>query len=324
MKVLKATRLPNPHRVAPRKKANARTRRKMTPKQIKHFGTKRQKAALKVKRSKHRPRTKSNPLAVTLRPVPVASASNPHHKRRNTVATKRAVKNRRRRVVAASRRRRPNPHHRRRRARNARPVAVARRRPNRRMRHRRNPAGTRIVVMAPRRNRRNGMRRNPNLFGNSLGSKATLKILGGGLAGVAAAKFIPQILPTSVTTSGLGSSTIGKVLITGVSAFAAYWIASKADAAFGEGVLFGGLMQTASVALNAFLPGFNIAGVPIALSGLADLVQGQFAVPQNPLRQMGGGMRQQMLPAGGNSAMPAPAGAKVTASGLGRAYPSAY
>jgi hypothetical protein len=320
MKVLKATRLPNPHRVAPRKKANARTKRKMTPKQIRHFGTKRQKAALKAKRS-HRPRSKSNPLAVTLKPVPVSS--NPH-RRRTTVATKRAVKNRRRRVVAVSRRRRPNTHHRRRhRARNPRPVAVARRAPNRRRRHR-NPAGTRIVVMAPRRNQRNGMRRNPNLFGNSLGSKGTLKILGGGLAGVAAAKFIPQILPTSVTTSGIGSSTIGKVLITGVSAFAAYWIASKADAAFGEGVLFGGLMQTASVALNAFLPGFNIAGVPIALSGLADLVQGQFAVPQNPLRNMNPGMRQQMLAAGSNGAMPAAAGSKVTASGLGRAYPSAY
>lgn len=324
MKVLKATRLPNPHRVAPRKKANARTKRKMTPKQIRHFGTKRQKAALKLKR--HRPRT-SNPLAVTLRPVPVASASNPHHKRRNTVATKRAVKNRRRRVVAVSRRRRPNTHHRRRTRKNPRPVAVARRRPNRRphfwQRRRRNPAGTRVVVMAPRRNRRNGVRRNPNLFGNSLGSKGTLKILGGGLAGVAAAKFIPQILPTSITTSGLGSSTIGKVLITGVSAFVAFWIASKADAAFGEGVLFGGLMQTASVALNAFLPGFNIAGIPIALSGLGDLVQGQFAVPQNPLRQMQMRQMQMALPAA-NSAMPAPAGSKATMSGLGRAYPSAY
>jgi hypothetical protein len=94
------------------------------------------------------------------------------------------------------------------------------------------------------------------------------------------------------------------------------------DQAFSEGVLFGGLMQAASVALNAFLPGFNIGGVPIALSGLADLVQGRFAVPQNPLMGQNA-MRSLMGPSAPQGSM-APAGAKVTTSGLGRAYPGAY
>ena len=40
-------------------KRMAKTRRKMSAKQIKHFGTKRQKAALKARR--HAPATKRNP-----------------------------------------------------------------------------------------------------------------------------------------------------------------------------------------------------------------------------------------------------------------------
>lgn len=321
MKVLKATRLAgNPRRV----NAKPRTKRKMSPKQIRIFGTKRQKAALRASRARpaHRPRTKSNPLVVTLKPK--ATARNPH-RRRTTVAVKRAVARNRRRVKVSNRRRRvatnrrrPNTRHRRRS--NPRPVMVARRRRRTNVHHRRhnrhrNP--TRIVVMAPRRaNRRH---RNPDLFGAGLGSKQTLKMLGGGLVGVAAAKFIPQLLPASLTSS-LGTSAFTQMLITGASAVAAGWLAGKLDKDFGNGVMFGGLMQTASVGLNAFLPNFTIAGVPVALG---DLVQGQFAVPQNPLRQMG--QRAIAAPAGSApSNMPAAAGMKVTSSGLGRAYPAAY
>lgn len=176
--------------------------------------------------------------------------------------------------------------------------------------------------MAPRRSNRRRGHRNPQLFGSSLGSKNTLMILGGGLAGVAATKFIPTILPASITAT-LGNNAFVPFIISAVSAFAAWWLASKVNAPFGEGVLFGGLMQTASVGLNAFLPGLTIGGVPIALSGLADLVNGNFVVPQNPLRPMNGnGMGQRQLMAGSHAM--APTGSKVTVSGLGRAYPSAY
>ena len=66
----------------------AKTRRKMTAKQIKHFGTKRQKAALRAKRSapKHRARTKTNPprkRAVAKRAAPRKRAKKSTAKRRN-------------------------------------------------------------------------------------------------------------------------------------------------------------------------------------------------------------------------------------------------
>jgi hypothetical protein len=337
VKVLKTTKLAgNPH-------GKRKRNRKLTPKQIAHFGTKRQRAALKAARKRKRNRTaaarvasvnprrrahskrSSNPLVLHLKPI---QRSNP--KRRNkTVATpkrKRRMKNAHRRVAHVTRR----SNRRRRRASNPRHRRMNRtpaHRTNRRHRNRRNPARTRVVVVTPRRNRRNGHRhrsKNPQLFGSSLGSKQTLKILGGGLAGVALTKFIPTLSFLSGITSTVSGtlSTFGPFVISAVSAFAAWWIASKVDQAFSEGVLFGGLMQAASVALNAFLPGFNIGGVPIALSGLADLVQGRFAVPQNPLMGQNA-MRSLMGPSAPQGSM-APAGAKVTTSGLGRAYPGAY
>ena len=57
------THIQNPARRAGKGKKMAKSRRKMSAKQIKHFGTKRQKAALRAKRSapKHRARTRPNP-----------------------------------------------------------------------------------------------------------------------------------------------------------------------------------------------------------------------------------------------------------------------
>lgn len=321
MRVVQTTRLANPHR------SSKKRTRKLSPKQIKHFGTARQKAALKasrkrkrnsaakvtrvkVARSKPRARRSPNPLVLHLKPI--AQRSNPTRRAAVTKPKrKRKMKNTRRRVARVSNRRRRASNPTRRRARrNAAPRAA-----NRRRTRRRNSV-QKIVVMAPRRNkRRNGApRRNPNLFGSALGSKASLMILGGGLAGVAAVKFIPTLIPTSLTST-LGTSSFAPFLISGVSALAAWWLASKINQPFSEGVLFGGLMQTASVALNAFLPNFSIGGIPIALSGFGDLVAGNFVVPQNPLRP-----RQMNAPAG----MLAPSGSKVTTSGLGRAYPTAY
>ncbi len=226
---------------------------------------------------------------------------------------RRTMKNARRRVARVTNRRRrtSNPRRHQRRMNRRAPVRHNRRR--RSNSRRRNT--TRVVVMAPRRSNRRRSHRNPQLFGSSLGSKNSLMILGGGLAGVAATKFIPTMIPSSIT-AGLGTSSFGPFIISGVSAVGAWWLAKFVSEPFAEGVLFGGLMQTASVALNAFLPGFTIAGVPIALSGFGDLVAGSFAVPQNPLRQ------RQMAAAPTHSM--APTGSKVTTSGLGRAYPSAY
>jgi hypothetical protein len=103
-----------------------------------------------------------------------------------------------------------------------------------------------------------------------------LKMIGGGLLGVTATKMIPSYIPSSLTSS-FGSGGFMAVLISGASAWAAGFVAGKIDKELGEAVLFGGLMQTGSVALNTFLP--SIGGQ----FSLGDLVNGNFVVPQNPI-----------------------------------------
>jgi hypothetical protein len=135
-----------------------------------------------------------------------------------------------------------------------------------------------------------------------------LTLIGGGLLGVAAAKFLPTLVPDTLQ---MGGSAVARVVITGASAWIASMVAGKIPGAghqFADAVFFGGLMQTGSVALNSLLPGFKIGGVPVALSGMGELMPGQFSVPQNPLRS---------LPA-------APAQARVQMNGLQRAYGVAF
>jgi hypothetical protein len=138
------------------------------------------------------------------------------------------------------------------------------------------------------------------LMGASVSTTAMAKAVAGGLVGVAAAKFLPTMIPAQFV-----SSNIMRTLATGVSAYAASLVAKKvAGPQVGDAVLFGGLMQTGSVALNAFLP-----GVAKTL-GIGELVDGRFVVPENPLR--------------GIMAAPAAANANVTMSGLSRAFRPAF
>jgi hypothetical protein len=130
-----------------------------------------------------------------------------------------------------------------------------------------------------RRHNRRHYRRNP-VFG-STGAKSMLTMVGGGLVGVAATKFLPTLIPSSVTAS-LGSSPLANIAITGAGAFAAGWLAKKfLGQTFGDAVLFGGLMQTGSVILTAFAP--PAIASQLALSGLGEIMPGYFAVPQNPI-----------------------------------------
>lgn len=324
-----------------RRIANPRHRpRKMTAKQIRFFGTPRQKAALRAKR-KHRVRTKrntsviygksgkvfvhrrrrrnvsrkrkSNPaLVVTL------GSMNPHKRSKNTVpATKR---NRRRRRYNMRHRRR-NPVARRRNRRLITAAAPVRRNRRRRRynvrhhrRHRRN--GSRIVVMRP--NRRHRRRRNPvygqSIFGGPLFGRNSLELMGGGLLGLVAAKFIPTMFPASIT-GGIGGSNIGRVVISGVSAVVAGWAGSKVSVPLGQGMLFGGMIQTVSIALNAFLPQIYSQLNP----SLGDLVSGQFPVPQNPIRAAA---MMNALPAA--STMPAGGQVRMGRIGLNSTYGAAY
>lgn len=158
--------------------------------------------------------------------------------------------------------------------------------------------------------RRHAVKRNPSVFGARLGSKQSLTMIGGGLTGVVATKFLPTLIPTSMAPQ-LMTSNIGRTAVSLGAALASGWLATKfVGAPFGEGVYFGGLMQTASVALNTFLPAvYKTLGI-----GLGDFVPGQFAVPQNPVRGA----------ISGGSHMPAPAGSLTRTSSLGRAYQPAY
>lgn len=217
-------------------------------------------------RHKRHTRRKQNPVLIEL------GALNP--KRRKNVA-KKASRKRRRRVTRNPRRHAVatvRPRRRRRYTRRRRSNPVMRHTRRRRVHHRRRRVSNR---------RHRTMRRNPALFGRS-GGKDLLMMVGGGLVGVAATKFLPTLLPSSIT-AGLGGGAIMSLLITGAGAFAAGWLARRfVGGAFGDAVLFGGLMQTGSAALTAFAP--PALAQRLALSGLGEIVPGSFVVPQNPIR----------------------------------------
>lgn len=174
--------------------------------------------------------------------------------------------------------------------------------PRRRYAARRRNTSVRVVA----RRRRVGIRhrrRNPlpSFFGAG-GTKGLGTTLAGGLIGVAAAKLLPGLVPAGlIPITGVWP----RVIMSGVAAWGAGTVATKyVGSAFGQAVMFGGYMQTGSLVLNALLPNFKVGGVPLALSGLGELVPGQFPVPQNPLRV----------------SAPAPTQARVTVNGLARAY----
>ena len=232
-------------------------------------------------------RQRSNPVLIEL----AGLGLNPRKRRaRKSMATKRKYRRtrrssanprRRRRVVrnAAPRRRRrrlsANPPVRRRRRR---AVSVAPVRRRRRYNRRRMANPRRHVRHYHRRRRMNGRRRRNPMFGQS-GAKSYAIMIGGGLVGVAAAKYIPTLIPSSITAS-LGTSPIMAIVVAGAGAFAAGYLAKRFGGNdFGDAVLFGGLMQTGSLILSAFAPApLNTA---LALSGLGDIMPGWFAVPQN-------------------------------------------
>ena len=155
----------------------------------------------------------------------------------------------------------------------------------------------------------------PDLFGAPLFGKNALEMVGGGLVGLAAAKFIPTMIPGVSTFTG---SNIGRVVVSGIAAVVGGWLGSKVSPQFGQGVLFGGMIQTVSIALNAFLP---TAYAPLApYTTLGDLMNGGFSIPQNPLRAPYPGIAPPPPPA----APPTGSQARVTMNGLARAYGAAF
>ena len=117
-----------------------------------------------------------------------------------------------------------------------------------------------------------------NPFGTS--TKDMLTMAGGILVGVAAAKYLPTLLPASILPAG--SSPWTGILITGAAAFAAGYVAHRfTPKSFAEGVMAGGVALTLSQVLNAVAP--PSLSAQLALSGMGDILPGYYVVPQNPV-----------------------------------------
>ena len=133
-------------------------------------------------------------------------------------------------------------------------------------------------------NKRRAKKRNPLLFGRQMNTLETVKLFGGGLVGVTVTKLVPAYLPIPE----LNSNPTMRVLVSGATAFLAGYFASKMNPDFGSAVMFGGGMQTLSVALNAFLPGvgsqIGLRGVRRGVGQVVTLPQPALA-PENPFRQ---------------------------------------
>lgn len=136
------------------------------------------------------------------------------------------------------------------------------------------------------------------------------KAVAGGLAGVAITKAVPNMLP-----AGFGGTPIMNTVISiavAVAAGMAVKALVKSDPALGDAVLFGGLMQAGSVALNSFLPSVGtVIGLQGLGNGVGDIVPGRFPIPMNPIMA---GQQQMMLPPPS-----APAGAHAS-TGVGAIY----
>lgn len=296
-----------------------RRKRKLSVKQIRIFGTKRQKAALKAKRrptSSHKHRS-------------AASASNPKRKasvkrkrasakRRNPVTkvvyrTKYKTRTRkvyvekpRRKVKAKANRKRrskknpflmtlspvmSNPHKKRKR-RNKTVAKPKRRVSAKRSAKRKNPTRRRSVKRSSHRPRGS---RNP--FGHSTMDIGKLGF--GVIVGVTGSKLIPRNYPASMT----GTPTMS-IVSTALTAGVLAWLANRfARGPIALGVLAGGAAQVINVAVNAFAP------PSVSQYGLGDFVPGGFPLPQGPVR----------LPIAA-APMQTPSGSQVNVGAFGTAW----
>ena len=243
----------------------APARRKMSLKQKLHFGTKRQRTAARaaLKRPKKRAaakvkrRRKTNPgVLVTLGPL------NPARKRATRKGGGKKTTMRRARRKTVKRRRRRN-------------VVAA---PNRRRVYRRRRRNVTAVANRRRRSYRR-RRRNPDLFGSKVPTTTLVTAAIGGIVGVTVAKLIPPALPAAmVSTPAMRViATLGTALLGG-------YVVGQMDKTLGQGVVFGGLMQTVSLSLNAFIPA---VGQHVGLGrrrGFGAITPGGFNTPYNPVK----------------------------------------
>lgn len=333
MYVAKVKRVSNPQRKRRVSKAWRNPKRKrLTAKQIKFFGTSRQRAALKRRKSSKNPtsrrrtvrrvaRKKSssrpnirvvvNPVIKTTRKRRKATAKRRRRSNPSLVALGFVNPERTKKRMAKRRRRSLNP--RRRRARKN-PTRVVVYRTRRRRRLSANPRRRRRS-MNPRRRRMNPRRRNPALFGHQISPVEMAKAVVGGLVGVTITKTVPTFLPASLT-----SNPFINVVISAITAWGSGHLTKSIMPDIADAVAFGGYMQAGSVLLNAFIPSI---GSTIGLSGMGGrrgvgyYAPASFPVPQNPIQAA-------QIQAAAMAAASAPPAQMKSASGMGRAFPGAF
>lgn len=325
----------NPRRKAVAKRRTAKSRKALAHRKrnamghfVKAKNPKRRKVRAVAKHAKRR--RKSNSSTSSIRAA-VSSAVRSALKAQNPKKRKAHAKRRKRnsapallvtlgaqnprRTMAKAKRRNPS-----RRRRNTR--VVARRKTSR------NPFAMRARTANPRRRshrrrngrvvarRRNGLRRrrNPSVFGANVPSGSMVKLLLGGLIGVTATKMITAMIPANML-----SNNFVKVLASGAVAVVAGNLAKAVPSmgpGFSDAVMFGGLMQAASVALNTFLPS---VGQRIALAGrrgVGDIVDARFSLPENTITNGMLAASARALPA----AVPAGAMAGLHRAGFGGGF----
>jgi hypothetical protein len=334
--------------------SNPRKRRRLNPKRMSlkqklNFGTKRQRAAAKASLSRKRsnPKRKRSVARKTRRRTVARRtnvrrrrrvAANPVRRRRRRAnpahilslgllnprpSTGRRTKRRKKNMaVKTKRRRRSAKSNTRRRRRNSVKVIVRRRRrrasasnPRRRRRASSNPR-RRSRRMNSRR-RSYGRRRNPQMFGRQMNAFEVTKAIGGGLAGVAITKAVPNMLPASLVSSSPFMTSITSIVVAVGSGMLVKAIL-KSDPIIGDAVMFGGLMQAGSVLLNAFLPSVGtVLGLQGLGNGMGDLVAARFPIPQNPIMA---GQSQGMIAAPAVTPSAAHAASSAAAAGVGAIY----
>ena len=206
------------------------------------------------------------------RPRRVAHARRPANRNPHVLTLGMLATNPQRRTMAkAKRRARAVAHARRTVHRTRRAVANSR---GIRRRSRKNP--TRMMLVRPRRHRQ---ARNPMFFGRSMRAGEVAKVVAGGLVGLGVTKLVVPMLPSALTTNNFAK--FGSAIVV---ALAAGWLANKVSNDFGSAVMFGGLMEAASIGLNPYIPIGQYTGLSGA-RGLRAYVPAQFNEPQNPFTQ---------------------------------------
>lgn len=305
MMVGKVRKLHNPHKRPKSKKNTAKRRRNMSAKQIRHFGTKAQKAALKRRRSvkaKSNPRRKraaKTKVVYRTRTRTVKAKSNPKRRRKARrsnplqMVTLGLVNPRRRKSVATKtkKRRKSNPggYKRRRKA----SVTVGRRR-NKTVRHHRRRST-----------------RNPAVFGVS-GIKGLGEILAGGAGGILLGNSIPGFLPSALTANPIFTALSTAIVGWGLGMA----VAKFANKNIGDGVTYGTWLKAFDQLVNAYFPTLGLSGY-----GMGMFAPASFSVPDNPVLN---GSQRAIAAASAQAAAAAAASSVQGMRGVYSAYGQAY